>query len=91
MILSCQNSESSHEFQTDLISTSRFVDSFFMDNDSIRSVIKTLTVNEGIPEIREIEGYNIYEDLKMVKDFDVATPRWADFFEVTKRDVDDHP
>lgn len=82
--LSCQNSESNHEFQTDLISTSRFVDSFFMDNDSIRSVIKTLTVNEGIPEMREIEGYNIYEDLKMVKDFDVATPRWADFFEVMK-------
>lgn len=87
MILSCQNSESSHEFQTDLISTSRFVDSFFLEHDSIRSVVKTLTVNEGVPETKEIAGYNIYEDLKMVKDFDVATPRWADFFEITKTEI----
>lgn len=81
---SCQESEKSHEFDTELISTSRFVDSFFLDNDSIRSVTKTLTVNEGIPESQNIEDYNVYDDLKMLKEFDVAVPRWADFFKIEK-------
>jgi len=86
VILSCQDSEKNHEFDTELISITRFVDSFFLENDSIRSVTKTLIVNEGTPEIKTIEDYNIYEDLKMLKEFDVATPRWADFFEIKKTD-----
>src|SRR5690625_2656239 len=29
-----------------------------------------------------MDNYNVYEDLRVLKDYDVSVPRWADFFEI---------
>lgn len=75
-------------FETDLISLTTVVDSVFDSGvqDSLRNVKKTIRVNKGDPETKNLSGYNIKNDLNKLKDFDVATPRWADFMQTTTRD-----
>lgn len=82
LIISCQETTESTDRNSEMISVSQLVDSFFNQNDSVRAVVKTLTVNEGQPESKNLENYNVYDDLRMLKEYDVSVPRWADFFEI---------
>jgi|GEM_PF-3005054 len=82
LIISCQETTESTDRNSEMISVSQLVDSFFIQNDSVRAVMKTLRVNEGQSESKDLENYNVYEDLRVLKDYDVSVPRWADFFEI---------
>lgn len=80
--------EKSVEFETDLVSTTSILDSIFIQKgeDSLRAVQKTITVNGVRPETQQIRQYNIKNDLDILKSYDLATARWADFVETDERD-----
>lgn len=82
LIISCNETAEIPGSNPGMISVSQLVDSVFSQNDSIHAVVKTLTVNEMQPESKNLEKYNVYDDLRVLKDYDVSVPRWADFFEI---------
>lgn len=86
LLNSCVTSDEEAGFQTDLVSVRQVLDSVFQEGnaDSIRTVTKTITVNQKSPETRKLESYNILDDLRMLRDYDIATPRWAEFYQVTR-------
>src|SRR5690625_5634600 len=73
LIISCQETTESTDRNSEMISVSQLVDSFFIQNDSVRAVMKTLRVNEGQSESKDLENYNVYEDLRVLKDYDVRS------------------
>lgn len=88
LLNSCITSDDEIEFQTDLVSVGQVLDSLFHEGnaDSIRTVAKTIIVNQKSPETRNLENYNILDDLRMLRDYDIATPRWAEFYQVTEEE-----
>src|SRR5680860_1608699 len=84
----CISPEEAANFDTDLISLEGVVDSVFGagEADSLRHVSKTIWVNQGEPETKDLDNYNIKKDLDQLKNYDVATPRWADFIVTSARD-----
>lgn len=87
-LIGCMNPDKSVDFETDLISLSSVVDSVFLleESDSIHHVVKTIEVTGNSSETKEIPEYNILKDLELLKEFDIATPRWADFVHTSVRD-----
>lgn len=87
-LFSCMSPEKNVGFETELISLNTLVDSIFNaeGTDSLRAVTKTIWVNRGEGETRELDNYNIKNDLDKLKAYNIATPRWADFAEVSSRD-----
>lgn len=88
LLNSCITSDDEIGFQTDLVSVGQVLDSLFREGnaDSIRTVTKTITVNQKNPETRKLEHYNILDDLRMLQDYDIATPRWAESYRVTRNE-----
>lgn len=87
MLGSCVDPEEAVEFETNLISVSHLLDSVFQHQlDSTQTVTKTLKLSNQKTETQELENYNILTDLEIMRKYDVATPRWADFVETTRRD-----
>lgn len=87
-LFSCMSPEKDAGFETDLISLNTLVDSIFSaeGGDSLRSVTKTIWVNRGEGETKALDNYNVKNDLDKLKVYNIATPRWADFVEVSSRD-----
>lgn len=87
MCTSCIDPEEAAEFETNLISVGQLLDSVFQHQlDSTQAVTKTLKLSSQKTETQELESYNILNDLEIIRKYDVATPRWADFVETTRRD-----
>ncbi|MBY5959988.1 hypothetical protein KUV50_17690 [Membranicola marinus] len=87
LVFGCVEPEDVTTFDTDLISLPAVVDSVFNNGmDSLLNVTKTITVNDHPPESKKLVNYNIKEDLRILIDYNVATPRWADFMEVQRTD-----
>lgn len=84
----CIDQEEAAHFETNLISLDKIVDSVFMTSsqDSVVSVTKTIQVNSRESETRQFQDYNIRNDLETLKEFDVATPRWADLVQTSVKD-----
>lgn len=83
----CLQSNEKSEFETDLISIGYILDSCFShDFDSIRTVTKTIEFTNEPPETRKLEAYNIHKDLELIRKYDIATPRWAEFVTTTRKD-----
>lgn len=88
LVTGCISPDESINFETNLISMPAVVDSVFSGGvlDSLLDVTKTIVVNKLEPESKQLDQYNIKEDLSVLTDYNVATPRWADFMEVHSRD-----
>lgn len=83
----CIDPSTSTGFDTPLISLNQVLDSCFAHGlDSVQTVTKTLIFSNEDPETRTLTKYNIHNDLDIIRKYDVATPRWADFVETTQRD-----
>lgn len=87
MVGGCIDTSTSEGFETPLISLNQVLDSCFAHGlDSVQTVTKTLIFSDENPETRTLTKYNIHNDLDIIRKYDVATPRWADFVETTQRD-----
>lgn len=88
LLTGCVSPDDSITFETNLIGMSGVVDSVFGGGvlDSVLDVSKTIAVNELEPETKQLDQYNIKEDLSVLTDYNVATPRWASFMDVHSRD-----
>lgn len=87
LMTGCISPDESATFETNLISMPAVVDSVFNGRlDSVMGVTKTITVNEMEPETKTLEHYNIKNDLSILADYNVATPRWAEFIDVNSKD-----
>src|SRR5690554_3649852 len=87
MVGGCIDASTSEGFETSLISLNQVLDSCFTHGlDSVQTVTKTLIFSNEDPETRTLTKYNIHNDLDIIRKYDVATPRWADFVETTQRD-----
>lgn len=88
ILTGCISPDESVTFETDLISMPSVIDSVFGGGalDSVVDVTKTITVNKLEPEKKDLDQYNIMEDLEVLTDYNVATPRWAEFIDVHSRD-----
>ncbi len=87
-VTGCMNPEKSAHFETDLISLNHLLDSVIAEsgNDTLRDVSKTIQVSGNEPETRHISNHNILDDLNKLREYEIATPRWADFVKTTRRD-----
>lgn len=87
-LTSCLEPNKVTHFESDLISLSKVVDSFFLDGiqDSVVAVTKSIQVNTNQSETKQLQNYNIQNDLEILKEFDVATPRWAGFVQTNTKD-----
>lgn len=87
MFTSCIDPEEAAEFETDLISVSHLLDSVFQHElDSVQTITKTVLLSDQKSETQQLEDYNVLNDLEIMKKYDIATPRWADFVETSQRD-----
>ncbi len=87
MVGGCIDASTSEGFETPLISLNQVLDSCFAHGlDSVQTVTKTLIFSDEDPETKTLTKYNIHNDLDIIRKYDVATPRWADFVETTQRD-----
>lgn len=87
MVGGCIDASTSEGFETPLISLNQVLDSCFAHGlDSVQTVTKTLIFSNEDPETKTLTKYNIHNDLDIIRKYDVATPRWADFVETTQRD-----
>lgn len=87
MLSSCVDPEEAVEFETNLISVSHLLDSVFQHElDSVQNITKTVLLSDQKTETQQLEDYNVLNDLEIMKKYDIATPRWADFVETSRRD-----